>query len=193
MNRQSRLKSRRSILKWTALASLQMIVPPGLRLVGQTPEGEREYVVDIRAYPELNKPGGSVLLRKPAELELNPDHREWNDAALRRESGDDTCQRGWYPIALTRVAVKGTSAFAAVSTLCPHEAEYQVRFDPEKRSFICCHKWSTFRSDGTWVPPGSDGADDRAPNDWRVKRGLRRFRTAFDGKVTVRIFVPTKT
>lgn len=151
-----------------------------------------EYQIHLDQYPDLQSVGGSVRLISDSELELNPDHLDWAYLPLRLETQSLPCKRGWYPIALTRIKEVGTDAFTAVSTFCPHEAEYQVNFDPLRFIFVCCHQESSFRPDGMWIPPDDpDAANPDAPDTGTVKRGLRRFQALFDGDNTISIRLDT--
>jgi hypothetical protein len=163
-------------------------------LFGASDRGEvlGGYAILLTDYPELATIGGSVKLVRDEQLLLNPDHLDWKDDNLRAETNAFSCKRGWYPIAVTRVKESGADAFTAVSTLCPHEAEYQVTFDPLRFQFVCCHQFSSFRHDGTWIDPSDpDAADPLAPNFGRVKNGLKKFAVSYDGANTVTLDIPS--
>jgi len=146
------------------------------------------YEVRVSDYPALLSIGGSVMLISESELLLNPDHVEWADAGLKRETDAFTCKQGWYPLAVTRVTDSGADAFTVVSTFCPHEAEYQVKFDPLAFIFYCCHQESSFRPDGTWIDPNHpDAKNPDAPSTGTVTRGLRKFAATFDDIDTLTI------
>ncbi len=150
------------------------------------------YPIHLTDYPVLADIGGSVKLVRDEQLLLNQDHLDWKDDGLRAETNAFSCKRGWYPIAVTRVKETGSDAFTAVSTLCPHEAEYQVTFDPLRFQFVCCHQFSSFRPDGTWIDPSDpDAADPQAPSFGRVKNGLHKFPASFDGANTVTLEIPS--
>lgn len=101
------------------------------------------YTINLSDYPDLATVWGSVKLTQPEQLLMNPDHRR------RSFTGKD------FPIAITRVEESGPDAFKAVSTYCTHGEDYQVgNFNPVTLEFVCPHKKSAFRADGThvWKP-----------------------------------------
>lgn len=192
--------SRRAFLRRVFSLTVISAVAPSVTLGRLTPlfhasdRGEvlGGYPIHLSDYPDLATVGGSVKLVRDEQLLLNPDHLEWKDDGLRAETNAFSCKRGWYPIAVTRVKESGADAFTAVSTLCPHEAEYQVAFDPLRFQFVCCHQSSSFRPDGTWISPSDpDAADPNAPSSGSVTRGLRKFPTSFDDANTVTLEIPT--
>jgi len=150
------------------------------------------YTIRVSEYPDLVVVGGSVMLISDEQLLLNEDHVEWRDANLRRETESFACKQGWYPISVTRVKASGVDAFVAVSTFCPHEAEYQVAFDPIRFIYFCCHQESSFRPDGTWIHPDDpDALSPEAPRTGTVRNGLRKFSASFDDADTITLEIPT--
>lgn len=134
----------------------------------------------------LSEVGASIKLTEFDELEMNPDHC--------RFSGVDGKS---YPISVVRVKETGEDAFTAVSSWCPHnnesqlgEFEYQLG---ENGLFVCReHEFSTFRADGTWVPPEESPFKDAPPADEFFhnvgsdgKPYLTSFPTTFDGVDTL--------
>ncbi len=183
--------SRRDFLKRAAGLVVVSVAARGvvlgrLSLPGDVP-GKLSTLIQIRLsdYPDLAQVGGSIKLIRDEELLLNPDHVELGSASLRAETEAFSCKRGWYPIAVTRVADVGENAFTAVSTYCPHGNDYQVSFDPLEFRFHCCHQGSNFEPDGTWITPPAGDRD--APRTGTVRNGLRKFRASFDGDNTVTI------
>lgn len=184
-------QARRRFVQVAAGAALATIVAPSVLHANSDHDGIRHfrnddvpptYIVKVSEHPALQSVGGSIQLSSPDELALNPDHREWNSESLRKLTNGFPCKRGWYPVLVTRVAEDGENAFVAVSSLCPHQFEYQVHFDGERSLFVCCHRGSCFRMDGSWVSPLDPGAvSKQAPLTGPVQRGLRRFPTTFNG------------
>lgn len=159
--------SRRDFLRNTlgvaVLASTSPIVVLGhiVPTLSKSTSGQlvATYVVKLEDYPQLDQVGGSVKLTDPAQLFLNPDHRD------RSFTGKD------FPIAITRVAEAGEDAFKAVSTYCSHGFDYQVRdYNPITNLFVCPHRGSSFTADGTHVvKPNTPNVGD-----------LRKFPAVYD-------------
>ena len=134
----------------------------------------------------LTEVGSSIKLTEFDELEMNPDHCERSGI-----DGND------YPISVVRVKESGEDAFTAVSSWCPHNNESQLNsFEyqlGENGLFVCReHEFSTFRADGTWVPPEDSPFKDAPPADdfyFNVgpdgKPFLTRFTAVFDGDDTI--------
>jgi hypothetical protein len=143
------------------------------------------YDIKISDYPDLQVVGGSVKLVSEEQLVLNPDHIAHQDASLR---ADETSakRRGWYPIAVTRVAATGTSAFKAISTYCTHGEGYQLNYVASSSpntagTFVCPHRSSTFAADGTHI------TKQNTPDVGDVKK----FPATYDGGNTVTIQLAT--
>lgn len=98
------------------------------------------YVLKVADYPALANVGGSVKLTTSQQLLLNPDH------VARGGAGRS------FPIAVTRITVTGTAAFAAVSTYCTHGFDYQLRdFNAVTGQFTCPHRGATFSAEGVHI------------------------------------------
>lgn len=137
------------------------------------------YEIKLSDYPALQTVGGSVKLVSDEQLALNPDHVYYQDPAL-RAAETSTKHRGWYPIAVTRVAATGSDAFKAISTFCSHGAEYQLNYVASSSpntagTFVCPHLGSTFAADGTHITKRN------TPDVGDVKK----FPATFDGVNTV--------
>lgn len=98
------------------------------------------YTIKLSDYKDLATVGGSIRLTRPEQLLLNPDHV------------DNAFEEDDFPIAITRTAESGADAFKAVSTYCTHGFGYQIGdYNRSTGQFVCPHKGSTFRADGTHV------------------------------------------
>lgn len=148
--------TRRNFLRTALSLMVVSTATPGLILGRVVPELTESamgrimasYTLMIQDFPELQLLGGSVKLVDFEQLALNPDHQQHGDADLR--ALDE--RRGWYPLAVTRVALDGVDAFKTVSTYCTHGQGYQVKdYDPNTMEFVCPHKGSSFRADGTRI------------------------------------------
>jgi hypothetical protein len=107
------------------------------------------YTLRLRDFPELKVVGGSVKLVNPGQIMLNPDQQLHGVPGATPENSPT---RGWYPIAITRVAIDGLDAFKAVSTYCTHGEGYQIGdYDAATGEFVCPHNFSSFRADGTHI------------------------------------------
>lgn len=153
------------------LVMLGRVMPNIEKMV--TGEVVASYVLKLTDFPKLANIGGSVRLVTPDELAMNPDH-------IRRSfTGTD------FPIAVTRVAATGTDAFKSVSTYCTHGSDYRIGdYNPVTGQFVCPHKGSTFKADGTHVPKAN------TPD----VGNLRSFPTLFDeasGTVTIQNVLET--
>jgi hypothetical protein len=127
----------------------------------------------------LTEVGSSIKLGSFDELEMNPDHC--------KHSGIDGVD---YPIQIVRVKESGADAFTAVSSWCPHNNESQLNaFEyqlGENGLFVCRkHEFSTFRADGTWVPPEDSPFKDAPPADEFF------FNVGEDGKPHLTTFTAT--
>jgi hypothetical protein len=148
--------SRRSFLRGAIGLLVMSTATPGALLgrieptisTGSSGTVVATYTLRLRDFPELKIVGGSVKLVNPGQLMLNPDHQ------LHGVPGAEntTPTQGWYPIAITRVALDGAEAFKAVSTYCTHGQGYQIGdYDPSTGYYVCPHNYSTFLADGTHV------------------------------------------
>jgi Rieske Fe-S protein len=173
--------SRRDFLRNTLTLAVVSAAVPGAvfgRIMPEFRKGSSgqlvaTYTIKLSDYPNLEKVGGSIKLTTNEQLKLNPDHIENSNLLLK---GQDI-HRGWYPIAITRVAESGVNAFKGVSTYCQHGEGYQVDYVPSSTPgavgrFVCPHQKSTFEADGTHVTiKNTPDVDD-----------LRKFQVTFDGE-----------
>jgi hypothetical protein len=125
----------------------------------------------------LDNVGDSIKLITQEQLKLNQDHRDYADLIKKGEN----IHRGWYPIAITRVAEQGRDAFKSVSTYCQHREGYQIDYKPNGTPgmvgrFVCPHKGSTFEVDGSRVT---------VQDTPEVDSDLRTFPTTFDDIDTI--------
>ncbi len=148
--------TRRSFLRSALSLLVISTAAPGIVLgrimpqLSETPSGAvtATYTLHIPDFPELQLVGGSVKLVSFDQLQLNPDQLRYGDQTLRAQ--DD--RRGWYPLAVTRVALEGMDAFKTVSTYCTHGFEYQVGdYDAVTGEFVCPHNGSSYLADGTHI------------------------------------------
>jgi hypothetical protein len=173
--------SRRDFLRTTLTFAVVSAAVPGVvfgRIMPEFRKGSSgqlvaTYTIKLSDYPNLGTVGGSIKLTSNEQLKLNPDHLENFDPIKKGEN----IKRGWYPIAITRVAESGPNAFRAVSSYCPHGEGYQVDYVASTTAggvgrFVCSHQKSTFEADGTHVTIRNtpDVGD------------LRKFQTTFDGE-----------
>jgi Rieske Fe-S protein len=173
--------SRRDFLRNTLTLAVVSAAIPGAvfgRIMPEFRKGSSgqlvaTYTIKLSDYPNLGTVGGSIKLTSNEQLKLNPDHLEHFDLILKGQNS----KRGWYPIAITRVAESGANAFKAVSTYCQHGEGYQVDYVPSGTAgavgrFVCPHQKSTFEADGSHVTlKNTPDVGD-----------LRKFQVTFDGE-----------
>ena len=205
--RQMSKSSRRDFIKQSLSLAVLASTTPTLLLARIEPVSYRKlgngmaagtYTLKVSDFPTFDDPtetkkygltevGSSIKLTSLDELLMNPDHCERSG-----KDGED------YPIAIVRVKESGEDAFTAVSTWCPHNSETQLDhydYGIGGGLFVCSHQESSYRADGTWVPPAESpfskapALDEFAHNIGPDgKPHLTSFRTFFDGVDTLTIY-----